>query len=48
MEDNDKEREINENIDPRAMTREVLKGCNVLRERNAGVLPTRPHLREVR
>lgn len=46
--ENEKERETEDNIDPRAMTREILKGCNVLRDRNALVIPTRPHLREVK
>ena len=48
IEDYGKEREVDDDIDPRAVTREVLKNCNVLRERNAGVIPTRPHLREIR
>ena len=46
--ENAKGREIDDEIDPRAMTREILKGCNVLRDRNAAVIPTRPHLREVK
>ena len=48
IEDYGKEREVDDDIDPRAVTREVLKNCNVLRDRNAGVIPTRPHLREIR
>lgn len=48
LDDQAKQREVQDDIDPRAMTREVLKTCNVLRERNACVIPTRSHLREIR
>ena len=48
IEDSLKIREEVEDIDPREITRQVLKTCNILRERNATVLPTRPHLREIR
>jgi hypothetical protein len=37
LDDDQRKREVIEEIDPREITRQVLKTCNILRERNATV-----------